>query len=272
MTSIVTSLYKSDQYLDAFTGHLKRVANFLTSKNFAFEIIVIANDPTDREKQLAKELASQSWFKFVTVGREPLYATWNRGVSLAKGEAIGFWNADDVRFSEAILEASILFQSGAQLVYFPFKVARYFKFFGKYFKVFTKTINSQIPEFNTESRKEFQRSMFCGPFFMFTKALYEQVGPFDEQFKIAGDFDWCVRAAKVSASFKKAKNVAGEFRVDGDGLSAGGNQRQLAENNIIYKRYGISDKIGLVDQSIEENYNIQEILKGKELISINKYV
>ncbi len=105
MISIITSLYKSDRYLDRFRKKLKEFVQYLEFKNFPFEIIVIANNPTVREKRLEKEFAGKNWFSFVSVERESVFATFNRGVSLAKGEILGFWNVDDIRFPSALLEA-----------------------------------------------------------------------------------------------------------------------------------------------------------------------
>jgi GT2 family glycosyltransferase len=250
--------------MDEFTGHLKNFSKDLTGKNFQFEVIAIANDATQREQRFADDFKNEPWFKFISVGREPLYATWNRGVGMAKGEAVGFWNVDDIRFPEALVEADRLFLDGADVVYFPFKIDRYMKILGKSFLIHKQLINKQVPENNQTTKKEFQRSMLCGPFFLFLKKFYEKVGPFDEQFKIAGDFDWCVRAAKASDKLVKAKSLGGEFRVDGSGLSAGGKLRHVTENNLIYKRHGITDKIKDIDQSLIGQYNFKVIKAGSE--------
>lgn len=255
MISIITSLYKSDKYLDVFSKHLENFANFLIKQGIAFELIAIANDPTEREKKFATDFQAKKWFKFVSVGREPLYATWNRGVELAGGEVIGFWNVDDVRYPEAIIDAQSLFTHGAELVYFPFKICRYLKILGHYFLVYKKTVNAQIPEFTQANRKDFLYHMNCGPFFMFTKTLYAKVGPFDEQFKIAGDFDWCARAAKISEKFVKSKIVAGEFRVDGGGLSSGWSEKQRVENDTVYRRQGFQNMITEPNSTLSASYN-----------------
>ncbi len=115
--SIVTSLFLSDRYLDALTDHLKTFAKGLLNAGVSFEVIVIANKPTLREQQFGKDFSSKPWFRFIPVELEPLYASWNRGVEMAKGEVVGFWNADDVRYFEGVVEADQLFKNGAQLVY-----------------------------------------------------------------------------------------------------------------------------------------------------------
>lgn len=237
--SFITSLYKSEEYLDKYLKRVKNFANFLLKKEVNFEFIVIANDTSVIEKEKLESFRKfNKWMQIFYVPRETLYASWNRGIKLAKNEIIGFWNVDDVRYPKAVIDGIQLINEGAELVYFPFWYLRYVKLFGLRILVKKKLILP--PSFD---KKEFTRSMHCGPFFIFTKSFYQKVGPFDEQFKIAGDFDWCVRAAKVG-EFRLSKEIAGEFIKDGSGLS-GRQSRSLQdmENNIIYQRYGVLDKI-----------------------------
>lgn len=260
MISIITSLYQSDRYLDKFSKDLKNFAQDLKHKNFPFEIIIIANEPTEREKQLEKEFSDEVWFSFVSVGRESVFATFNRGVGLAKGDKVGFWNVDDTRYASAIIEASGLFAQGAELVYFPFLIKRYLNFGLFSLPLPAQKIDKQIPKFNEETSGQFKNNMFCGPFFMFTKALYQKVGPFDEQFKIVGDFDWCTRAAYKTQRFAKAKSSGGVFRVDGGGLSAGVNPRRVAENNIVYMRNRAWKKMAIAQDLIIKQYRPKHLL------------
>jgi hypothetical protein len=98
--------------------------------------------------------------------------------------------------------------------------------------------------------------MMVGPFFVFARRLYDRIGPFDEQFRIVGDFEWCVRAAKVT-DFHFARSIGGAFIHDGTGLSARGNPRHPAENNIVYLRHGALDKIQPVDPALMRQYRIE---------------
>ena len=265
MISIISSLYKSDRHLNQFQKALKGFAQGLQRAGVDFEIIAIANEPTEAEKKFAADFSNQPWFKFTEAARESLYASWNRGINLALGGVVGFWNADDVRFAESIVEADRVFAQGAELVYFPFIVKRYLSFGGLSLPLPGQTMDKQIPEFNAASLSDFKKSMFCGPFFMFTKSLYEKVGPFDEQFKIVGDFDWCTRAAKKTDKFVKAKTIGGIFRVDGGGLSAGTNPRRVAENNIVYSRNRAWEKIAVAEDLVIKQYRPHHVLARGEL-------
>ncbi len=238
MISIVLSLYNSGRYINKLFTRLSRVAKSLEAKGARFEIIIVFNNPTEKELKVIAKLKNKSWFRYIVVDRETVFASWNRGVRMAKGEVIAFWNADDTRFAGAIIDGYNLIKNGADLVYFPFHILWVLRFGPMAVPVKYRHISP--PAYN---QQEFSRSMHCGPFFMISKEFYNRVGPFDEQFKISGDLDWCVRAAKLFGKFVLSKKNAGIFNVDGRGLSAGANPLMVAENQVIYKRHGITDKL-----------------------------
>lgn len=269
MVTIITSLYKSEKYLPEFTKNLKGFAEEVLSRGLGYEHIIIANAPSIQEREAFNGFYGKPWFKFVAIDRESVYATWNRGVGLALGDRIGFWNVDDKRYPEALSESEELFSKGAELIYFPFIIKRYLKIFGKYFLVHKQTINKVTPEFNDQTKPRFLREMHCGPFFMFTKTLYNKVGPFDEQFKTSGDFDWCTRAVLAGGRLVKSQSLAGEFRLDGGGLSAGGSMRQIVENNLVYRRTKALDKLRPEDSIMAAQYHTESILFQGKIIKFN---
>lgn len=238
MISIIISLYDSGRYVAKLRARLLRVVKSLCSKGVKFEIIIVFNSPAGKEREFIEKLKNESWFRYAVVERETVFASWNRGMHMANGEVVGFWNADDTRFADAIIDGFNLIKNGADLVYFPFHIIWVLRF-GP-ISVPVKYRHISPPAYN---QQEFSRSMHCGPFFMISKDFYNRVGPFDEQFKISGDLDWCVRAAKLFGKFVLSKKNAGIFNVDGRGLSAGVNPLMAAENQIIYKRHNITDKI-----------------------------
>ncbi len=238
MVSIIISAYNSERHINKFFARLLKVAKVLIANSVSFEVIMVFNSPTQNELMAINNFADKLWFRHVVVERETVFASWNRGVMMAKGETVAFWNVDDIRFADAIIDGLNSIKDGADLVYFPFYILWFLKIGPVYLPVKYKHILP--PLYN---KKEFSRSMHCGPFFMISKKFFSQVGPFDEQFKISGDFDWCVRAAMKSDKFILSKKNAGIFRVDGTGLSARTKKNLFAENNIICKRHNIMDKI-----------------------------
>lgn len=233
MISIITSLYKSDSYIEKYKKNLLRCAEELAIKNVQFEVICIANDPTDLEKKTCDELSKNKWFRYIAVPRETLYATWNRGVQMTDGQVCTFWNVDDIRFSKGLIQATDLEKKSAGLVYFPFIYKRYIRIFG--LPVLAKRRTVIPPPFD---KKTFGRGMHCGPFFAFKKDFFNKVGPFDEQFKIAGDFDWCVRAAALG-TFVRSDVIAGIFKNDGRSLSGNRKGLQAEEARLVASKNNI---------------------------------
>jgi hypothetical protein len=232
--SITSSLYKTEKFLVAWKKNLINFAIEAKNIGLDFEINAIANNPSETELKILNELEKESWFNLYIVQREPLYASWNRGVQVAHAETITAWNVDDSRNAKAILDGLNLIATGSELVFFPFIYKRYFKIFGV--NILVKRVVINPPEFEKE---KFSQEMHCGPFYLFTKSLYEKVGPYDEAFRIAGDYDWCVRAAKLSNSLTKSKSIAGTFEKRDGTLSGGKNPLQEQENAQITKKFNL---------------------------------
>lgn len=227
MISIITSLYKSENYLPSFLNNIQKASRDLDRFGIPHEFIILPNDISLVETKLL-ESASLKNKNIVSINRkrESLYATWNFGISQAKYSVITFWNVDDIRFSTAIKEALNKIKADDPVItYFPFLYKRYVKIFNLDFLIKRKVINP--PEFD---HLKFEKEMHIGPFFITTKKTFELNGLFDETFYIAGDYDWSTRAAKNNIPFLKINNIAGIFKNNGKSLSGKKDTKQFAEN------------------------------------------
>jgi hypothetical protein len=236
--SLVTSLYRSQTFLEAYSQHVLDIAACLDKAGLALEMVLVANDPSEQERQqilyLKERLehAQTAGFVLLEVPRETVYASWNRGVRASSGRCIGFWNIDDVRTAGALIEGHRLISDGCALVYFPYVVQMSYRVLGL-FKVTRSTLYKALPY----DREVFTRAMRGGSFWLFARELYDQVGAFDEHFKIAGDFEWCARAAEIT-DFCPATQLAGRFTLHGANLSDTGSPLQVVEDNIVHLRHG----------------------------------
>ena len=222
-------MYKSERYLSTYLESVSLFTKKLEKVGIVFEFVLISNDQNEKEKDILTPYLHYPWIKLVNVPKETLYASWNRGVREAQFPTCTFWNVDDIRFPEAVVDGLSLVANGEEFVYFPFRYKRYIKVLG--LKILVKSTIINPPSFD---RNIFIKGMHSGPFFMFTKTLYEKVGAFNESFKIAGDFDWCVRAAKIT-NFAFSKEIAGIFINEGTSLSGSKSTLQQEENNRIIK-------------------------------------
>lgn len=231
MLSIITSLYNSNKCLPNFINDIEKISKELSQQKIEHEFLLISNSPNGQEKELLKsiELNKNISSRIITCDRESLYATWNRGIHEAKFSIITFWNVDDTRFLGGIIDGiTKINNNSVDVVYFPFIYKRYIKIFSIPILIKKRVINP--PEFNYEI---FSKEMHCGPFFMINKKAIEKVGLFNSTFKIAGDFDWLVRATKAGLIFKKSNIIAGIFTNDGTTLSGSKSKIQKLENSKI---------------------------------------
>lgn len=223
MLSIITSLYKSEVFLEKFISHAEKIHKELKERPIPFEHIIIANDISPfEEATLAKK---DDIFTIIKVPRETIYATWNRGIQVSTGEYITFWNVDDIRFVDAFIDGIHTLENGYDATYFPFIYRRYITFFTIPFLVKKVTINP--PEYN---KALFSKEMHAGPFFIATKRAFATVGLFDESYRIAGDYAWWSRLAKSDLHVIKTNTVAGVFTNNGKTLSGSKNKLQEEEN------------------------------------------
>jgi len=161
-----------------------------------------------------------------------LYNSWNLCAKNAKGKYLAVWNVDDLRTKNSIEMQYNLIKSGdTGFVY------------GNYTDVIKfGDQDGNFVDFSKFKKGELLRSMILGPFYMFKKDLWSKIGFFDEQFKIAGDFDFAIRLALVSKGRMVVENL-GYYLNSQKGLSTKPNRLQNIEKDQICFSYGIFDKI-----------------------------
>ena len=72
---------------------------------------------------------------------------------------------------------------------------------------------------------------------MARRSLFERLGPFDANFRVAGDTEWASRGLS-SVKFQPGRAKAGDFLVHGGNLSNTGGDREDIEVNLIFMRRG----------------------------------
>lgn len=235
--AVISSLYRCERHLPTFTAAVFGFARRVSESGVSAHYLPIVNDATRREREQIEQLASEinaHYYGRMTplyVARETLYASWNRGLAATQAPCFTFWNADDFRNAEALREGYSALQSGATLVDFAYTRRAQVK----RFSLFSQDRRIHVPCMFDGER--LTRRSGIGPFFMASRSLYAQVGPFDPNFQVAGDTEWASRAAP-GAKFCQGKANGGDFIVHGDNLSNTGGDREDIEVNIIFMRLG----------------------------------
>jgi len=261
----VTSLYRSARFLPRFTEAALRHLALLDQHGVSAEVVVVANEPSFLERRWLVDFevrvaaAGAGRARVLVGGREPLYASWNRGVHATNSRCVGFWNCDDTRNAQAAIEGIRLIDGGARLAYFPYvRLETRWPFrLGWNFSV----THCPVPSY---SHDKFQDEMLAGPFFVAARNLFDDIGDFDERFRIAGDFDWCARAA-AAGPLTRAEAVGGVYFQDGLGLSEGGDPRVAAEDDVVRLRQGRYDSLVPAPARLMREYRALGLLDGVDI-------
>jgi GT2 family glycosyltransferase len=231
--SLITSLFRSESHLESYSQYVLDSAARLKNAGLSLEVILVANEASELERDRIGQLAASAEASQTAavlplyVERETIYASWNRGVRAASGRCIGFWNMDDVREAGALIEGHRLIQEGCALVDFPLIQVTRRKWLPDRCVHFPAPYNPNL----------ITPKMGVGPFFLFARSLYEQAGPFDEHFRICGDFEWSARQVVRTSCFCAGSSLGGRFVIHGANLSSTHNPLEWVEFNIILMRH-----------------------------------
>ena len=224
--TVITSLFNCQQYLHGYF----EAAALITNKD-EVEILLIHNSPRENELNTINSYLPQLPFmKHVVIEREGLYATWNRGIKMAKGKYVTTWNVDDIRLPNSLKDqADALDQDdNLALSYGDFKIV------DTYGSTEGKSVNE--PQFDSENRT-FYRQHHIGCFPMWRKNIHEKIGYFDEQFTLIADLDFQIRVAKKYSMVKISQQLG--YYLEGTAANLSSNfSIQDKEHTVLHLRYG----------------------------------
>ena len=246
--SVLTSLYDCETFLRNYFEALSEI-----NGKEQIEVLLLHNAPTDNELNIVNEyLPSMEFVRHIVIPeRENLYCSWNRGIELSQGEYITVWNVDDVRFPKSILHQAEALDKTPQaaMVYGDIWISNQYGVQG--------SIRTYAPLYNY--KKEFWKSYHASCFQMWRKSIHSGLGYYDEQFKCSADFDFQIRVA-LHYPLVKVEELLGIYLEDQPHkLSANGLQE--LENNIIYLRYGVYEKVNFFTTRLSlKKYNRSSLL------------
>jgi hypothetical protein len=229
--TVITSLFKCEKYLHGYFNAVEKIIN----KNEC-EFLLLHNAPTENElKIINSNIRNKEYFVHKIIEtREGLYSTWNRGIKLAKGKYCAIWNVDDIRFENSLSLQSRNLDDDEDCAL----VIGNINCSNKYGEIGLKLENT----FNkTHLAKEVLRSCIITCFPMWRKSIHDTIGYFDEQFNCVSDFDFQIRVAR-RFKIKYIDDVLGVYLVNVQGKISNDKDHPV-ENNCVYLRYGIYDKL-----------------------------
>ncbi len=247
--SLITSLFRSEAHLPVYGERVAEVVAALRAAGLTVELVLVANGASAEERRAIESLAASvrqagASVTMQYVARETVYASWNRGIHASTGGCLGFWNVDDLRYAPALVEGVARLREGCQLIDFPFVQITQGKALGLLPVTQTRTFPASYNPARVTPRAG------VGPFFLFTRALFEQAGPFDEHFRVTGDFDWAMRDAVRTAHTCTGTELGGTFFMHGGNLSGTRNPYEWIEHNTVLLRHGEWTQIRPVDSDL----------------------
>ena len=230
LISLVTSAYRSDQYLEAYFQSVCAQTIF-----GRMEVILILNDPSAEACAIAEMYLTRypEQIRITKVLRETIGVSTNRGYRQAMGRFLAYADVDDTRTPDCYERQAEVLESNpnCDFTYGDFVVV---DAPGKR--------EGRLVNVNEFDRIELMRSSMVGANHFFRRELLDRCGYWDEQLHSGGDFDFQVRAA-FNSTFKKTGGGPLFFytRFPNSG-SASSNLLQPIERTAIELRYGAYDK------------------------------
>lgn len=261
--SILTSVFRGEKYLHPFLEQLRNQSIFAR-----LEFVLVLNEPSVLERKLARSFAKQypgQAHLLVVDPVETLGASWNRAWRSARAPLLAIWNVDDRRVPDSLER-----QVGALNSYSDWALC-----YGDYVAVADYGQETGKRRYTPAHSRRFFRRAFPqgGGFWVFRKAIAEQIGYFDEQFQVAPDLDLSIRMAVAGLQMGRVDGTLGYFTDAEEGLSTrDGAARSSVERTAIQLRYGVYDKVRpeLVEDA--QAYRLDEILSFEDWRPLEGYL
>jgi glycosyltransferase involved in cell wall biosynthesis len=234
LVSAIVSTYNSERFIRGCLDDLVRQSIFED-----IEVLVIDSGSQQGEAAICAAYAERhANIRFIRTERESLYAAWNRGIGMAKGEYLTNANTDDRHRSDAfeILAARLQNEREVALVYADQFVS----------PTENETFDAcqaraarlrRWPEFTAE---DLMLRCITGPQPMWRRSIHARHGLFDTHYRIAADYELWMRFAQTER-FLHVPETLGVFYDSPTTLSGSGNRWQLDQESMAI-RLGYLDK------------------------------
>ena len=191
LVTAIVSTYNSERFLRGCLEDLE--AQTIADR---LEIIVVDSGSEQNERAIVEEFQQKySNIVYLRTEREPLYAAWNRAIGIARGKYLTNANTDDRHRPDAYAILSrTLDEHPVGIVYadsFTTNVEN---------ETFATTKSRRTFDWPDFTLKELLTRNFFGPHPMWRRSVHDEVGLFNPEYTIAGDYDFNLRvAAKFGA-------------------------------------------------------------------------
>jgi len=209
LISIITPCYNTGAFIEET---IKSVSSMCNDK---VEHIIVDGLSTDNTSEILNKYRNLTNFKFISEKDEGIYDALNKGIAMAKGNYIGWLNADDVYEVDVVSKVLKLlennhtpdmFSGDGQLYQDNFNAKSLLRNYKHYRDSrFKPSINNL----------KFAHLNCC---FM-AKHIFEDNGKFDSKYKIAGDREYMLRMMKNNYKSYYLDSVVCKYRMHDSSLT-----------------------------------------------------
>jgi len=234
--SIITATYNSEK-------HIQQVIDSITSQTYSeIEWIVVDGDSKDDTVNIIKSQYTGK-LNIISEKDKGIYDALNKGISMAKGDIVGFLHSDDFFENDTVIE----------------KIVKEFK------QTKCDGIYGDLKYIDTQDRNKIIRFWKSNPFHIkllkkgwmpahptlfLQKEVYNKHGNFNQEFSIAADYDFMLRILKdKELKFQYLPYVITNMRVGGASNTMKNIKKKMTEDLKAIK----NNKIGGVGVLIRKN-------------------
>ena len=224
--SIITAVYNGESSIVA-------TLNSVAAQDYSdIEHIVIDGGSSDSTPILVKERGDRV-ARFISESDAGVYDAFNKGLRLATGHVIAFLNSGDTYASGDVVSrmTEVLSDGGIQAA------------FADVLMVDSQDPNRIIRRYNSKRfspKRMIYALMPAHPSLFVRREVYQCVGEYDSNFKIAGDFEFCVRIF-ITASIRYRYLNQAIVRMPVGGLSNRGWRSKLTITREMVKACAMND-------------------------------
>lgn len=178
LISIITATYNAESCLENL------IKSIIYQKTSEVELIIIDGGSNDRTIEIVKKYESNISY-WISEPDQGIYDAWNKGVKAAQGEFIMFLGADDMLLPGAL---------NAYLSFLDKKGSNFDIISSKLDYVNDRGVHIRfVGEPWNWNKFKLNRMSFAHPGMLHNSRMLIKYGPFDNSFKICGDFEFLIR-------------------------------------------------------------------------------
>lgn len=180
--TVITVCYDAETYIE------QTIQSVIAQSYPEIEYIIVDGASTDGTLGIIEKYAGKIT-KWISEPDQGIADAMNKGLALASGDLILFLHADDYLVDPGVLDAAVSQMTGDWGIYaFDLNFDRSGTFHRRRPRPFDWRMNFKTGLLH--------QGVFC------RRALFDEIGPFDTQFKIAMDYEFFLRACRRGAKLK----------------------------------------------------------------------